>query len=105
MQMPGETRQNIYMIFKESINNILKYAEATMCTVNAAVVDGRYILTIADNGKGMDNNIRGTGNGLTNIRKRANEINGEIRIRSTEGAGTILSLHLPYPFVDTKFVV
>jgi signal transduction histidine kinase len=98
MLMPGEVRQNLFLIFKESINNTIKYAEATSCDTSFAIENGQFILKITDNGSGTSGNINGTGNGWKNMQKRAEDLNGHLRIESISGRGTTVAIALPYPF-------
>ena len=86
------------MIFKEAINNMIKYAAATTCIIKMSVMDNRFTVTISDNGKGFDGTIKGTGNGLLNMHKRAEEINGTLLIENGPGKGSILSVSIAYPF-------
>jgi signal transduction histidine kinase/ligand-binding sensor domain-containing protein len=87
-----EYRKNIYLIFKEALNNALKYAGATTINITADKKGSHIVLTIDDNGKGFDTTTIPAGNGLKNIRSRAKEIGAEINISSEEGKGTTLVL-------------
>lgn len=87
-----EQRRNLYLIFKETINNAVKYAEASIISL-FLTQQGRYLkMEIADNGKGFEINKIKKGNGLNNLEKRAKEINGEISIHSVPGKGTRINL-------------
>jgi signal transduction histidine kinase len=96
--MPGEIRQNLYLVIKEAINNTAKYSSATSCNINAAISSGRFIIEISDNGKGFDDTMKGTGHGLNNIQSRIKEIGGELTLASIPRVGTQLKAQLPYPF-------
>jgi len=96
--IPGDVRQNIFLIFKESINNMMKYAEAKKCSVTMFVKNQKFILQTTDNGIGYAGAIHGNGSGLKNIKKRAEETNGIIEIETMQGKGTIVKLSIPYPF-------
>lgn len=90
-------RKAVYLIFKESINNILKYAEADAVVIKLSRENNLIRLSVADNGKGFilneeqNKNLKG-GNGLVNMKKRAQSINGKLVIESTEGTGTNINL-------------
>ncbi|CAN5116097.1 hypothetical protein BH11BAC5_BH11BAC5_16070 [soil metagenome] len=103
MIMPGDIRQNLFLIFKEAVNNIIKYAAASQCNLNIEVNHHQFCFTIADNGKGNNGTVEGNGNGWKNMQKRSEEINGKLTIESTEGIGTIVFIHLPYPFKIPSF--
>jgi signal transduction histidine kinase len=90
-----QERKNIYLVYKEAVNNVFKYSAATEVKVNIAR-DGQYfVLTIQDNGQGFNTDERrNSGNGLTNMANRATEIAGKINIESNAGHGTKVSLHI-----------
>lgn len=91
-----EQRRNIYLIFKEALNNACKYASASEITVDVRVAHRHLIISIADNGRGFDQvSARGGGNGLYNMKKRAGEIGGVLSIRSAPAEGTTIYLRLP----------
>lgn len=104
MVMSGDVRQNIFLIFKEVINNMIKYAEATRCNTDMSVSNKHFNLQISDNGKGFDGTVKGTGEGCKNIKKRTENLSGKLLIESSTGAGTVITMKLPYPFKNTKFM-
>lgn len=82
-------RKNLFLIFKESLNNVVKHANATFVTLRAEYRSGVFLLKLRDNGKGFDavaNSPRG--HGLRNMHKRAEEIAAQISITSRSGEGT-----------------
>lgn len=83
-------KQNLYLIFKESINNIVKHAHATHVKVNIANKDGRFFMTIQDNGKGIPHNKAHKGNGLRNMERRAKAIEATFVLQNHQG--TLLSI-------------
>jgi len=86
-------KQNIFLIIKETLNNILKYAEATEVKVEIEKWDKQTRLTIKDNGKGFDYSIsKDKGNGLLNMQKRAEEIHATIKLTSETGKGTSIEI-------------
>jgi len=93
-QISGEKRRNIFLCVKEALNNILKHSQAdkVLITIHCQT---QFQIEIADNGRGIDlENLRSSGNGLRNIKKRMETIGGRFRIRNRNG--TILLLALPY---------
>lgn len=98
LPMHGETRQHLFLIAKESINNSIKYSGADICHVNISITDNQFIMTISDNGKGLDGEIKGKGHGMANMRKRAEELQGNMAIESLPGAGTTMIIQIPFPF-------
>jgi streptogramin lyase len=89
-----EQRRNVYLIFKETINNAIKYAECTQISVVLEVSGRNLYLQITDNGKGFDLATIRQGNGLQNLQKRAHEIGGKLSIQSAPGAGTSIELQV-----------
>ncbi len=83
-----EQRRNVYMIFKEVVNNIAKHSDATKVQVSISQDDKGLKLEISDNGKGFDMEENYEGNGLKNFRKRANESFIDFEMQSTQGEGT-----------------
>ncbi|NBB17923.1 hypothetical protein GVN20_01020 [Runella sp. CRIBMP] len=92
LQFSMEQRQNLYLIFKEALNNILKHAEATVVNVTLNMNGQELLMTIADNGKGFDATQRYEGNGLKNYQKRASESFMEVKLGSNPGKGTQLEV-------------
>ena len=86
--------RNLLMIFKEALNNCLKYADATTVNLKAELKDDNVLhLTLADNGKGFDVEEVVKGNGLNNMRNRAKRLGGKLYIDSKPGMGTVINLH------------
>ena len=86
-------RRNLYLVIKEAMTNILKHSQATQ--VKTTILQQETLMIeIADNGIGLgDRNSNGLGNGLRNIKKRIEDLNGELVITSTEN-GTCIKITL-----------
>lgn len=89
-----EMKQNLFLIFKEAINNCAKYSQATHVNVDIRKNGKMMNMTISDNGVGFDTKSTSTGNGLRNMRERAKLLNGTISIQSL-GKGTTIELNMP----------
>lgn len=87
-----DKRQNIYLIFKEAINNSIKYSNSKEIKFLVDVENSTYEIILKDNGCGFDNSIIRPGNGLINMKKRAKSIRAEFLIESIPGKGTEISL-------------
>ena len=83
---------NIYRIIQEAVNNAIKYAKATSINVNIKEDANLLQLSIIDDGIGFDKTKIKSGNGLNNIKKRAQDINATININSVLGKGTSVKL-------------
>lgn len=97
-------RKNFYLIFKESINNVLKYSGCSNVKVTVRAKSHQLEMTIDDDGKGFDVEEMKklaakslSGNGLRNMKRRAEEMKGQCTIESKPGAGTKVFLHFPIP--------
>ncbi len=98
-----EQRKNLYLIFKEAVNNAIKYSKASSLEVKVNRSGDKLIMEIRDDGIGFDPGAIGTsnrlslaGNGLNNMKNRAIELKGEFIIRSEPGMGTTLILSFPF---------
>ncbi len=87
---------NIYRIIQESVNNALKYSEASLIKVRiakaAADENEKVEVSIFDDGIGFQVEKAKSGNGLANIKKRAKELGGKVEVTSKEKAGTVVKL-------------
>ncbi len=89
---PGlEQRKNIYMVFKEALNNALKYSNCQTILLSLQHTGNQLTLQVADDGKGFDSNLDQGGNGLPNMKRRAAEMGGHLTILSS-GKGTTVEL-------------
>jgi PAS domain S-box-containing protein len=77
----------IYRIIQEQLNNILKYASASIIQVRLTQNQYNLALLIEDNGQGFDVKAKRKGIGLANITSRAELYNGQVIIESSPGAG------------------
>jgi signal transduction histidine kinase len=89
-----EERRNFYLIFKESINNLVKYSNATRVAITLTSGNNRIRLRIRDNGIGFNTLQENTGNGLKNMKRRADEMKAKFMIESQPGNGTQIELIL-----------
>ncbi len=88
-------RKNLYLIFKEAINNAVKYAGTEKIIIKASEQNKKLSFLVQDFGKGFDVSIVRKGNGLDNLQNRAKELNGKLSIESTPGKGTSIYLTMP----------
>lgn len=92
LQLPMNMRRNLYMIFKEIVNNAAKHSGATEVTIDLIRNGQQLIFRITDNGRGFDTGTPKSGNGLLNMQARALEINALLKITSSHGSGSIFEL-------------
>ncbi len=96
--IPGNVRKNIFLVFKEGINNILKYSEATACKVEMGIRNHKFMLQVSDNGRGMIHAGKENGSGMQNMKKRAEELGGTLDVSSIPGNGVTILMMIPFPF-------
>ena len=94
LTMPMDQRRDFYLIFKEGINNLVKYSGATTATIQLNIDDHVIVLEMIDNGKGFDVQSELPGNGVQNMRQRAAKWKAKLDIQSGEGAGTRIRLEM-----------
>lgn len=87
-----EQRKNLFLIYKEAINNAVKYSKAG--TINAELKRKGRLLTmqIKDDGIGIETERMHSGNGIGNMKQRAGDINAVVTIDSKPGNGTTIQL-------------
>ena len=94
VRLPEDYRQHIYLILKEAINNLVKYALASQAFLEVSF-DREYLtLCVRDNGRGFDPAILPTGNGLSGMQRRAGLMNARLSVRSAPGEGTSIGLQV-----------
>jgi len=91
---PSE-KHNILLIYKEAVNNIAKHARATTVEITLKVSGDCLEMNIRDNGRGMRLLPVSIGNGLGNMKARAESIKGILKLESNISKGTLISLWLP----------
>ncbi len=79
------TRKDFYLIFKEALNNAAKYSQCTAVMIHLHHQGSGISLSIEDNGKGFDTQVLSSGNGLRNMKHRAQAIAARLSIESSRG--------------------
>jgi signal transduction histidine kinase/ligand-binding sensor domain-containing protein len=93
-----EVRKQVYLVFKESINNIARHSQCSAAEIELSLSQGSLWLTIADNGQGFDADHKENGyggNGLRSMRERAESLGGRLEVESRRGGGTTIRLKIP----------
>ncbi len=89
-------RRDLYLVFKESINNIYKHAAASNVRIHISMAEQKLFLQIEDDGKGFDIPGESHRNGLKNLQSRIANHKGKISIESRPGSGTTIKAEIPY---------
>lgn len=90
-----DKRRDLYLLFKEAINNLAKYSNASEARIKMQLQDAEIRLLVSDNGVGFLPAEVKSGNGLSNMRQRAAALQGTLQISSSPGKGTQIELILP----------
>ena len=90
-----DQRRDLFLMYKEILNNIYKHAHANEVWINVHLVNHMIRLNIRDNGKGFLVNSASHRNGLKNIYHRTSKWKGDISVDSKEGKGTVIDIRIP----------
>jgi ligand-binding sensor domain-containing protein/two-component sensor histidine kinase len=95
LNITGNERRNIYLLVKEAIHNIIKHSGADKINLSISC-NGNLTIVVSDNGKGLDTDKNNdTGNGMKNMRRRIQQLNGKIFIMNDKGLTLIFEIPLP----------
>ena len=104
LNLQMDKRKNFYLIFKEAVNNAVKYADCSILDVLVHLSRHTVELTIKDNGNGFDMQATASatsrslsGNGLRNMQMRAKEMKAVFNIQSALGEGTSIFIAFDIP--------
>jgi two-component system sensor histidine kinase UhpB len=89
-----QTKKNLYLVFKEAVNNSAKYSRCTTIDIAISAGDRQIEMRVTDNGIGFNRPDVRTGNGLKNMDERARQIGGILTISSITGQGTMVGLRI-----------
>jgi signal transduction histidine kinase len=106
--LSAELRHNLFLAFKEALNNVVRHAAATEVRVSLTPDESGFTLQVEDNGRGFPRSappVDGTanppvranrGNGLANMHTRLREIGGSCELEGSEGAGVKIRFRVPW---------
>lgn len=95
LKLTMNQRKNLYLIFKEALNNATKYSDSQKIDIKASLQNKQLTFIIKDYGKGFDVETNGGGNGLDNMKNRAKELNGKLDLHSRQNEGATVQLTMP----------
>jgi PAS domain S-box-containing protein len=91
----------LFRIVQEALNNVVKHAKATECSISLRQTEHHIVLSVTDNGVGFDTARRpimgGYGMGTTTMRERAEAVGARLSLDSAPGAGTRITVELDWP--------
>ncbi len=93
--LESKIRHSLFLALKEVLNNVVRHANATQVRLGMRVNDGELVISVADNGCGLETVPEGPGlDGLSNLRIRMTSLGGRCEIHSRRGEGTTVRLGL-----------
>jgi ligand-binding sensor domain-containing protein/two-component sensor histidine kinase len=107
IRLGADLRREVYLIFKECVNNLVKHSGCTEAELELRIVNHWIVLRISDDGRGFDTSSapageNGNGNGaslgghgLASMRRRAAALGGTFEVKSAQGRGTVSTLKIP----------
>ena len=105
LSVAAQVRHDVFLAFKEALNNIVKHSGATQVSIALAVCEREFTLIVDDNGCGFDPSARdrsparaarrARGNGLENMQKRLRAIGGTCQIEKSPQGGVRVHFHVP----------
>lgn len=97
-RLPMDMSRNLIMIFKEALNNCLKYSKARNVSLEITLKNRNVLqLVLKDDGLGFDVSTVKKGNGMNNMQVRAGRLNGKLYVDSRMDKGTIINLTFKVP--------
>ena len=92
----SQHRHELFLAFKEALNNVVRHSGATEVSMNIQVDQGHVCLTITDNGRGWGapGRVEET-DGLVNMRARLQKMGGRFEVNTRAGQGTVVRFNLP----------
>ena len=90
-----DVRRDLFLIFKEAVNNVARHAECSSATIEFRPVGSTISLVVTDNGRGFDARAAASGQGLSSMRRRAERLGGTCDVETAPGRGTIIRIQVP----------
>ena len=94
-EVPTAVSTCLYRVTQEALANVFKHAKASQVKVSLEFATDEVHLQVRDNGRGFDSATGIRGNGLNNMRQRAEELGGSFSLETTPGQGTQVAIHPP----------
>ncbi|HEY1403858.1 MAG TPA: two-component regulator propeller domain-containing protein [Pyrinomonadaceae bacterium] len=105
IRLGADLRREVYLIFKECVNNLVKHSECREAEIELRIVNHWIVLRVGDDGRGFDatqtaqpsngNGVSLGGHGLPSMRRRAVALGGTFEVVSERGRGTTSTLKVP----------
>src|SRR5262249_54335853 len=99
-ELSAELRHNLFLMIKESFNNVVKHSRATTVTVRVTTLDSSARIVVEDNGCGFEPAsalAKRQRSGLGNMSRRMRDLGGDFQVVSRTGEGTRLQFTVKLP--------
>jgi two-component system, NarL family, sensor histidine kinase UhpB len=98
LELEPNTQMALFSIFRETLTNIAKHAEADHIRIGLQCTNGEIELTVADNGKGLSpaDRLKPMSFGLRGMEERAAQLGGTVSFTAAQPHGTCVSVRVPY---------
>jgi len=94
--LPSHVEGVLYRVIQESVNNVIKHAEASLLDISINQSEDGIDVMIEDNGKGFEiGQIHKEGIGLSNIKSRIHYLGGTVEWNTSPGNGTLVAIYIP----------
>jgi signal transduction histidine kinase len=90
-----KARKLLLLFAKEAINNAIKHSGASSIKFSIQKSNDNLLMAIKDNGKGIGDLNFDKGNGLSNLKHRADQLNGHFSIETLKSGGTLVECMIP----------
>lgn len=94
VRLAPDEQIEVFRIVQEGLGNARRHAEASHVEVSILQKTGRRVVTVSDDGVGFDEDVARSGQGVANMRLRAEAIDGDLSVRSAPGRGTSVEVVL-----------
>jgi len=95
LTVPETVADHLVAVVREAVTNVVKHAEAATVDIRVRVGDDALVLTVVDDGTGVPVERRTDGNGLRNLRHRAERLGGSMAVEDVAGGGTVFEWRVP----------
>ena len=95
-KMEMQKRREVFLIFKELLNNVRKHANAKRVKISITTRENMFFLSVLDDGQGFDPLKETSRNGIRNIRERITKWKGKSKFASSIEHGSLVEIWLPF---------
>jgi len=95
VQLGANIRREVFLIFKESVNNMVKHSACSRAEIEFHIGGNHLALRVSDNGRGFETTAESDGHGLVSMRDRATGLDARFAAVSAPGQGTTITLDVP----------